>query len=73
MTFATISSFLSSGPVLVPLFTRVRVASFSEAVAPKHSAKSIVEDFTIYQCQEQHSCQEARLTFCLRSSSSTIK
>ena len=44
MTFATTSSFLSSGPWDKALFILVRFASFSDAVAPKHSAKSIVED-----------------------------
>lgn len=43
MTLATTSSFLSSCP-LVLVLALVRDASFSEAVAPKHSAKSIVDD-----------------------------
>lgn len=47
MTFATISSFFSRGEVW-PLLTRVRKASFSETVAPRQSAKSIVDD-----CQER--------------------
>lgn len=44
MTFATTSSFLSSCGLLVPLFALVRAACFSVAVAPRQSAKSIVED-----------------------------
>jgi hypothetical protein len=44
MTFATTSSFLSSGPWDKALLILVRFASFSDAVAPKHSAKSIVDD-----------------------------
>lgn len=48
MTFATISSFFSSGLLVWPLLTRVRKASFSETVAPRQSAKSIVDD-----CQER--------------------
>lgn len=45
MTFATISSFFSNEIELWPLFILVRVASFSDTVAPKQSAKSIVEDY----------------------------
>lgn len=45
MTFATISSFFSSGGRFVPPgLTLVRAACLSVAVAPKQSAKSIVED-----------------------------
>lgn len=45
ITFATISSFFSNGCTFVPPgFTLVRAACFSVAVAPKQSAKSIVED-----------------------------
>jgi hypothetical protein len=45
ITFATISSFLSSaGRFVPPGLTLVRAACFSVAVAPKQSAKSIVED-----------------------------
>lgn len=45
ITFATISSFLSRGTRFVaPGRTLVRPACFSVAVAPKQSAKSIVED-----------------------------
>jgi hypothetical protein len=45
ITFATISSFFSSGGRFVPPgLTLVRAACFSVAVAPKQSAKSIVED-----------------------------
>ena len=44
MTFATISSFLSSPlePCVALIF--VRDASFSDAVAPRQSEKSIVDD-----------------------------
>jgi len=42
ITLATTSSFFSRGPVFLIL---VRAASFSVAVAPKHKAKSIVEDY----------------------------
>ena len=45
ITFATISSFFSSaGRFGPPGLTLVRAACFSVAVAPKQSAKSIVED-----------------------------
>lgn len=44
MTFATTSSFLSSGVGVWPALTFVRAASLSETVAPRHSAKSIVDD-----------------------------
>ena len=44
ITFATSSSFLSSGSGLAPGLTLVRAADFSVAVAPRHSAKSIVDD-----------------------------
>ncbi|KAI0046558.1 hypothetical protein FA95DRAFT_1359270 [Auriscalpium vulgare] len=44
MTFATISSFFSRCPVGVRPFCLVRAACLSVAVAPKHSAKSIVDD-----------------------------
>lgn len=45
ITFATISSFFSNGcKFAAPGLTLVRAACFSVAVAPKQSAKSIVED-----------------------------
>ena len=44
ITFATISSFFSSGKLGLPGLSLVRAACFSVAVAPKQSAKSIVED-----------------------------
>jgi len=44
MTLATTSSFLSNGFVLAPLLVRVRFASSPELVAPRHSAKSMVDD-----------------------------
>lgn len=45
ITFATISSFFSSaGRLAPPGLTLVRAACFSVAVAPRQSAKSIVED-----------------------------
>ena len=43
MTFATTSSFLSNG-VVDGFLIFVRAAKRSVAVAPKHNAKSIVED-----------------------------
>ena len=44
MTLATTSSFFSSGGGVWPILTLVRWASFSETVAPRQSAKSIVDD-----------------------------
>lgn len=44
MTFATTSSFFSSVGCAVPLLPLVRAANLSVAVAPRHSAKSMVED-----------------------------
>lgn len=44
MTFATTSSFLSSAVAGAPFLPFVRAASLSVAVAPKHRAKSMVED-----------------------------
>lgn len=43
ITLATISSFLSNGGFW-PALTLVLAASLSETVAPRHNAKSIVED-----------------------------
>jgi len=45
MTFATTSSFLSNG-VVDGFFIFVRAAKRSVEVAPRHNAKSIVEDYT---------------------------
>jgi len=42
ITLATISSFFSSGACGLAL---VRCANFSVEVAPRHSAKSIVDDY----------------------------
>jgi hypothetical protein len=56
ITFATISSFLSRGGRFVaPGLTLVRAACLSVAVAPRQSAKSIVEDCqrTTYQGEFQ--------------------
>lgn len=44
MTLATTSSFLSNCPLGRFDLALVRAASFSDAVAPKHKTKSIVED-----------------------------
>lgn len=44
ITFATISSFFSSAGKFAPGLTLVRAACLSVAVAPKQSAKSIVDD-----------------------------
>lgn len=66
MTLATASSFLSSPP---GFFALVLAASFSDAVAPKHKAKSMVEDWNntvSIDIREGH-----KLTFCLLNSSST--
>ena len=46
ITLATSSSFLSSGPCEAFGFIFVRPANFSLEVAPRHRAKSIVEDLT---------------------------
>lgn len=44
ITFATTSSFFSSGAA-PPALPFVRAASRSDDVAPRHSAKSIVADY----------------------------
>jgi hypothetical protein len=46
MTFATTSSFFSRGSCVGLPLIFVRAANRSAAVAPKHRAKSIVEDYT---------------------------
>ena len=53
MTFATTSSFLSSGGGLAAL-TLVRPTSFSDPVAPRQRAKSIVEDCQETCCEKVH-------------------
>lgn len=47
ITLATTSSFFSKGPCVKVLLILVRAASFSDAVAPKHNAKSIVDDCVV--------------------------
>ena len=44
MTLATISSFFSNTPEPCAALILVRAASFSDAVAPRHNEKSIVDD-----------------------------
>ena len=75
ITFATISSFFSSGGKFAPGLTLVRAACLSVAVAPRQSAKSIVEDCQIatYQRGNFKSNNDSPLTFCPRSSSSTME
>lgn len=66
ITLATISSFFSNGCKLVPPgLILVRAACFSVAVAPKQSAKSIVED--CYNCYVSVGISSLIIVYCLHS------
>lgn len=63
ITFATISSFFSSGALL---FILVRAACLSDEVAPKQSAKSMVDDCKLNSINSlSHTDRDQRATYIL--------